>query len=91
MVLNPVLEAAPPGRAAGHPNPLAGLSPGELRVPEQVALGRTDKEVSTALNLSVKTVRPYLDCAFAKPGVPTRTEAAGVFAAHPFPLSDVER
>lgn len=47
--------------------------------------------VATALNLSVKTVRHYLDRAFAKPGVHTRTEAARVFAAHPFPRSDFER
>lgn len=57
----------------------------ERRVLAQVARGLTYKEVFTALNLSVKTVRHYLDRAFAKPGVHTRTQAAMLFAAHPGP------
>lgn len=84
-VFDPALEAAPSSAAGGRANPLEGLSGGELRVLEQVAKGCTDKEVSTALNLSVKTVRNYLDRTFAKLGVHTRTQAAIVFAAHPLP------
>jgi len=57
------------------------LSPRELRVLTEVALGRTDKEVAAALNLSVKTVRNYLDRVFAKLAVHTRTEAALIYAA----------
>lgn len=84
-VFDPALEAVTPGGPDNPPNPLAVLSNGELRVLERVARGLTDKEVSTALNLSVKTVRNYLDRAFAKLHVHTRTQAAMVFAAHPTP------
>ncbi|HMO65774.1 MAG TPA: response regulator transcription factor [Verrucomicrobiota bacterium] len=84
-VFDPALEAASPGAAGGRANPLERLSDGELRVLGQVAKGRTDKEVSTVLNLSAKTVRHYLDRAFAKLGVHTRTQAAIVFASHPRP------
>ncbi|MBE7500381.1 MAG: response regulator transcription factor [Verrucomicrobiales bacterium] len=87
-VFDPALgqDATPPaaaGTAAG--NPLSVLSPGELRVLSEVARGLTDKEVSTALRLSVKTVRHYLDRVFSKLGVHTRTQAALQFAAHPLP------
>lgn len=85
---NPVLDPAldedlrtKPGR----PNPLKTLSPGELRVLREVAKGFTDKEVSSHLKLSVKTVRHYLDRVFAKLGVHSRTQAAMVFAANPLP------
>jgi len=67
------------------PNPLNTLSPGELRVLREVAKGFTDKEASTHLNLSVKTVRHYLDRAFAKLGVHSRTQAAMLYAANPLP------
>lgn len=83
-VLDPALdEAARP--KSGKRNPLAALSPGELRVLQEVAKGFTDKEVATRLQLSVKTVRHYLDRAFAKLGVHSRTQAAMVFAANPRP------
>lgn len=59
---------------------LRKLSPLELRVLAEVALGRTDKEVGTALNLSAKTARSYLDRVFGKLQVHTRTEAALVYA-----------
>jgi two-component system, NarL family, response regulator DevR len=83
-VFDPALEEDPAG-VGGRANPLSVLSAGELRVLAQVAKGRTDKEVSTALNLSVKTVRNYLDRTFGKLGVNTRTQAAMVFAAHRLP------
>lgn len=81
----PVFDPALVTGAGARANPLSVLSPGELRVLARVARGLTDKEVSTALNLSVKTVRHYLDRAFTKLGVHTRTRAAMVFAAHPYP------
>jgi DNA-binding NarL/FixJ family response regulator len=58
---------------------LRGLSPREWRVLTEVALGRTDKEVAAALDLSVKTVRNYLDRVFGKLAVHTRTEAALIY------------
>lgn len=87
-VFDPVIEAASRERSragAGPPNPLDALSAGELRVLEQVARGLTDKEVASALCLSVKTVRNYLDRVFAKLGVHTRTQAAMAFAANRLP------
>lgn len=85
---NPVLDPAldedlrtKPGR----PHPLQARAPGELRVLREVAKGYTDKEVSSHLNLSVKTVRHSLDRVFAKLGVHSRTQAAMVFAANPPP------
>ena len=87
-VFDPALEV---GTASGTPssreppNPLSRLSPGELRVLAEVTKGLTDKEAAAALNLSVKTVRHYLDRAFAKLEVHTRTQAAMVFAANRLP------
>jgi DNA-binding NarL/FixJ family response regulator len=88
MAGNPVLDPAldeDARKQGAKPNPLNTLSPGELRVLREVAKGYTDKEVSTRLNLSVKTVRHYLDHTFAKLGVHSRTQAAMAFAAHPLP------
>lgn len=88
MAGNPVLDPAldeDTRMKPGKPNPLNALSPGELRVLREVAKGFTDKETSTHLNLSVKTVRHYLDRAFAKLGVHSRTQAAMVFATNPLP------
>jgi two-component system response regulator DevR len=80
VVFDAAVSAAAHGASAQ--NPLESLSPGELRVLAEVAKGRTDKEASVALSLSVKTVRNYLDRVFTKLGVHTRTEAALVYAAH---------
>jgi DNA-binding NarL/FixJ family response regulator len=88
MAGNPVLDPAldeDSRTKPGKPNPLDALSPGEFRVLREVAKGFTDKEVSSHLNLSVKTVRHYLDRVFAKLGVHSRTQAAMVFAANPLP------
>jgi two-component system, NarL family, response regulator DevR len=55
------------------------LTPQELRVLQEVALGKTDKQVALDLALSPKTVRNYLDHVFEKLGVSTRTEAAVIW------------
>ncbi len=60
-------------------NPLDALALRERRVLAEVAKGRTDKEVATALGISTKTARNYLDAIFTKLNVHTRTEAALVF------------
>lgn len=59
--------------------PLDRLSPQELRVLAEVVSGKTDKEVASALDLQVKTVRHYLDSVFEKLGVNTRTQAAVIY------------
>jgi len=61
-------------------NPLELLTVQERRILEQVARGRTDKEVGSALGLTTKTARNYLDRIFSKLNVHNRTEAALVYA-----------
>lgn len=61
-------------------NPLESLAAQERRVLEEVAKGRTDKEVAAALGVSAKTARNYLDRVFAKLNVHTRTEAALLYS-----------
>ena len=67
-------------RQAELNNPLATLTEQERRILEEVAKGRTDKEVAAALGLSAKTSRNYLDRVFVKLDVHTRTEAALLYA-----------
>ncbi len=55
---------------------LAELSPRELEVLHQVALGRTDKEIAAVLSLSVHTVKTHLRNILAKLQVSGRKEAA---------------
>jgi DNA-binding NarL/FixJ family response regulator len=73
------LRAALPGNS---PDPLGELSQQERRVVSAVADGKTDKEIAQMLKLQPKTVRNYLDRAFEKLGVHTRTEAAILFDRH---------
>jgi two-component system, NarL family, response regulator DevR len=61
---------------------LQSLSPQELNVLQEVAAGRTDKEVAFTLGLQTKTVRNYLDRVFEKLGVNTRTQAALLYDRH---------
>jgi len=77
-----VSAAAQLGQTGPAKHSIGSLSAGELRVLAEVARGRTDKEASVALSLSVKTIRNYLDRVFAKLGVHTRTEAALIYAGH---------
>ena len=61
---------------------LENLTGQEQRVLAEVASGKTDKEVAAALGLSAKTVRNYLDRAFEKLQVNTRTHATRVYLQH---------
>jgi two-component system response regulator DevR len=61
-------------------DPLAVLSAQELRVLAEVARGLTDKEAADALQLSVKTIRNYLDNIFVKLGVNRRSQAAVIYS-----------
>lgn len=81
-VFNPTAPTAP-GKAtqkAERHSLVKSLTPQEIRVLREVAAGKTDKEVATALGLSTKTARNYLDHVFEKLGVNTRTQAAMVYA-----------
>ena len=73
------LEAAygPATSAMAHP---AGLTDREVEVLRAVARGRTNKEISSELGISEKTVHHHVSRIFAKIGVGNRTEAAGYAA-----------
>ena len=73
------LRSALPGNS---PDPLGELSQQERRVVSAVADGKTDKEIAQMLKLQPKTVRNYLDRAFEKLGVNSRTQAAVLFDRH---------
>ena len=70
---------------------LASLTPQERRILEQIAQGRTNRQIGEELYLAEKTVKNYVSNLLAKLGMERRTEAA-VFAArldeqrtHPHP------
>jgi two-component system response regulator DevR len=73
VVAREVMSSLKRGESA---NPLDQLTSQERRVLEEVSKGRTDKEVASALGLTTKTARNYLDRVFSKLKVHTRTEAA---------------
>ena len=58
---------------------LGALSMQETRVLQEVATGKTDKEIGDILGLQTKTVRNYLDNIFVKLAVHTRTQAAALY------------
>ena len=69
-----------PGQA-GEDTPakrLEMLSAQERRVLQEVAKGKTDKEIAETMGLQTKTIRNYLDHVFAKLSVHTRTQAAAM-------------
>ena len=61
------------GRRQGEPN---ALTSAEQLIAEQVALGRSNKEVAATLHLSVKTVEVTLTRVYRKLGVRSRAELA---------------
>ena len=68
---------------------LASLTPREREIAEQVAAGRTNREIGERLYLSEKTIESHLSRVFTKLGVRSRAEvAARVAAAAPAPGSD---
>jgi ATP/maltotriose-dependent transcriptional regulator MalT len=56
------------------------LTPGERRIAELVAAGRTNKEVASALYLSDRTVEGHLTSIYRKLGVRSRAELARTFS-----------
>ena len=57
------------------------LTPQETHVLEQLASGRSNKQIAQELRLSEGTVRNYLSAVFAKLKVESRVEAALIYAA----------
>jgi DNA-binding CsgD family transcriptional regulator len=68
-------------RVGGKAASPAGLTPTEQRIAELVAEGRTNREVSDALFVSVKTVEANLSRVYHKLGVRSRTELVRRMAA----------
>jgi two-component system, NarL family, response regulator DevR len=58
---------------------LASLTPQERRILDQIAQGRTNRQIGEALFLAEKTVKNYVSNLLAKLGMERRTEAA-IFA-----------
>lgn len=61
----------------------AALTPTEMKVVEEAARGRTNKEVAAALFVSVNTVKTHLSHVFDKLGVSTRSELTARAAQRP--------
>jgi two-component system, NarL family, response regulator DevR len=73
-----VMQAAAPDDGG-----LSRLSPQEFRIVSQVAEGKTNKEIATALGLSDKTVKNYLSNAMGKLKTRRRSQAAALFTRRP--------
>ena len=52
------------------------LTPGELRVAQQAAAGRTNREIAEALFLTLRTVETHLTSSYTKLGIKSRRELA---------------
>jgi DNA-binding CsgD family transcriptional regulator len=63
-------------RTLGARQPVQGLTQRELQVLSQLAAGRTNRELATALSLSVGTVELHVSHILAKLDCETRTQAA---------------
>ncbi len=55
---------------------LSALSPRERQVLNQIILGRTNRDIASALNISVKTVEKHVSSILDKCRLPSRTAAA---------------
>ena len=63
---------------ARRPSPSGELTPTEQRVVELAADGSSNKEIAAALFISVRTVEAHLTHAYAKLGVRSRNQLAGL-------------
>lgn len=70
-------RAPPPPPFDGNPKALAalGISPRELKVLEEIAAGRSNKEIAQALNVSPNTVKTHVARLLEKLGAARRTDA----------------
>jgi DNA-binding CsgD family transcriptional regulator len=71
------VRAPPPSRAEGNPQAQASLriSPSELLVLQEIANGRSNKEIASRLNISPNTVKTHAARLFDKLGAKRRTDA----------------
>ena len=76
-------QAAAELRRLGGRRPQSELTPVEERISALVADGRTNREVATALFLSVRTVDSHLSRIYRKLGVRSRTELSRLRTAPP--------
>src|SRR5213594_561467 len=80
-VTGKVLERVRKGRGDEDPQ-LASLTEQERKVLEQLAEGKTNREIGTVLFLSEKTVKNYVSRILDKLGLSRRAEAAAYVAKH---------
>ncbi|HEX8854928.1 MAG TPA: helix-turn-helix transcriptional regulator, partial [Thermoleophilaceae bacterium] len=76
-----VPRRARPDRGEG----LAGLSPREREVAEEVASGKTNRDIAATLFLSEKTVESHLARIYSKLGVHSRAALTGIVARQSTP------
>jgi len=80
-VTGKVLERVRKGREQEDPK-IASLTEQERKVLEQLAEGKTNREIGTVLFLSEKTVKNYVSRILDKLGLARRAEAAAYMAKH---------
>ncbi|MFD0318981.1 helix-turn-helix transcriptional regulator [Streptomyces flavalbus] len=75
-------------QARGGPQQRAPLTPAEERVAHKAAAGLSNREISQALFVTVKTVEWHLSQAYAKLGIAKRAELGRALAAGPASQAD---
>jgi DNA-binding NarL/FixJ family response regulator len=78
----PALDRLRRGKHLLSDHRLARLSPQEERVLEEIAEGKTNREIATDLELAEKTVKNYVSSVLMKLEVGRRAEAAAYVARH---------
>jgi two-component system, NarL family, response regulator DevR len=81
-VTTAVLDRLRKGKQLMTDEKLARLSPQEERILEQIADGKTNKEIGDDLSLAEKTVKNYVSSILSKLEVARRAEAAAYLARH---------
>jgi DNA-binding NarL/FixJ family response regulator len=81
-VTTAVLDRLRKGKQLMGDEKLARLSPQEERILQQIADGKTNKEIGDDLNLAEKTVKNYVSSILSKLEVARRAEAAAYLARH---------
>jgi len=77
-----VLDRLRKGKQLMSDEKLARLSPQEERILQQIADGKTNKEIGDDLSLAEKTVKNYVSSILSKLEVARRAEAAAYLARH---------
>jgi two-component system, NarL family, response regulator DevR len=81
-VTTAVLDRLRKGKQLMGDEKLARLSPQEERILQQIAGGKTNKEIGDDLSLAEKTVKNYVSSILSKLEVARRAEAAAYLARH---------